>query len=206
MLPFIRIGEQIQFHFRWLLDAILEYTSVAHMPSIFSENAGVPVKALEVLPTRMENNQLHRYSKVLETNIGESHHSTKVLPTCPHLKWATPHPLNRTAPTNLYKAQKLLSLNLDAPWPSPQVQQQFRKDLLPDSGGPNPLDEDDWIGAHDSSVFGGADDPWSLLWIFLLLLVVCFFSYRYCRTRYRLRRRKPRLQKLLSAVAGPRNV
>jgi membrane-bound transcription factor site-1 protease len=188
-----------------MLDAIMEFTSAAHMPSVFTENAGIPVKPGQVLPTRMEGNQLHRYSKVLESNIGDVH-STRVLPTCPHLKWAVHHALNRTAPSNLYKAQKLLSMSLDVP-PLPVLRDDMlleRRRLLPDQ---NFGEVDDWIGVHDSAVFGAEDHmTWSLLWIFLLLCVVCFISYRYCKARYRLRRRKPRLQKLISAVAGPRNV
>ncbi len=99
----------------WMLDAVFEYTSVAKLPSVFSENAAPPVQAATVLPARMENNQLHRYSKVLESNIGESGHSTRPLPACPHLKWAAAQPLNRTAPSNLYKTQRLLSLNIESP-------------------------------------------------------------------------------------------
>ena len=74
---------------------------------------------------------------------------------------------------------------------------------------PNPDEVDDWLGANyeGSSSFGIHEHlTFSLLWVFCLLCVVSFVTYRYCRTRYRLRRRKPRLQKLISAVAGPRNV
>ena len=53
--------------------------------------------------------------QVLESNIGASGHSTKPLPACPRLKWAAPQPLNRTSPSNLYKSQKLLSLNVESP-------------------------------------------------------------------------------------------
>ena len=53
--------------------------------------------------------------QVLESNIGASGHSTKPLPACPRLKWASPQPLNRTSPSNLYKSQKLLSLNVESP-------------------------------------------------------------------------------------------
>ena len=52
---------------------------------------------------------------MLESNLASDQnvYKTRPLPVCPRLKWATPHPLNRTAPSNLYKAQKLLSLNYD---------------------------------------------------------------------------------------------
>lgn len=36
---------------------------------------------------------------------------TRPLPSCPSHKWETPIPLNESLPTNLYKAQKLLSIN-----------------------------------------------------------------------------------------------
>lgn len=60
------------------------------------------------LPTRMKGNRLYRFSKVLESDLGEIH--TKALPQCPHLVWANPIPLNQSAPGNLYQSQKLLSL------------------------------------------------------------------------------------------------
>jgi membrane-bound transcription factor site-1 protease len=58
----------------------------------------------------MDGNRLHRFSKVLDTNIGNVHLSSRVLPACPKLKLSDAKPLNKTAPSNLYKAQKLLSL------------------------------------------------------------------------------------------------
>ena len=52
----------------WMLDAILEFTSVGHMPRIFEDNAGIPIKPAVDLPKRMEGNQLHRYSKVCSSS------------------------------------------------------------------------------------------------------------------------------------------
>ena len=191
----------------WLLEALLEYTSVSHLPKVFSDNAGekldpkLPVK----LPERMENNNLHKYSKVLENNMG-NRHASRVLPICPRRKWAASIPLNKTAPNNLYKAQKLLSLNLENVPALPSHFNEFP--LIPDD---DKLNSVDWVGIQDTPV----DDHWSLFWIFILLCCVCFISYRYCKTKYRLRRRKPRLQKLLNAAVssttsngtgGPRNV
>ena len=181
-----------------MLDAIMEYTSASHLPTVFSDNAGLPVNRADNLPSRMEGNQLHRYSKVLDNNIGEVHFSTRVLPPCPRLKWAHPHPLNRTAPTNLYKTQKLLSLNLDTiPFP---IQRENIK--ITNFG-----EVEDWMGVQDTTVFGTDDMmTWSMAWLFLLLCLVCYVSYRYCKARYCLRRRKPKMRRLLSAVSGPRNV
>ena len=48
-----------------MMDAIMEFTSAGNMPSVFKDNAGPPVEAATLLPARMDNNQLHRYSKVL---------------------------------------------------------------------------------------------------------------------------------------------
>lgn len=56
----------------------------------------------------MEGNRLYLYSKVLENNLGEAH--ARALPQCPHLVWAQAVPLNVSAPSNLYKSQKLLSV------------------------------------------------------------------------------------------------
>ncbi|XP_066138498.1 membrane-bound transcription factor site-1 protease isoform X2 [Euwallacea fornicatus] len=94
----------------WLLEAMLEYTSTSHLPSIFKDNQmenwqeGLDTEA----PTRMESNRLYRFSKVIEGHLGETH--TRPLPQCPHLVWAKPLPLNQSAAGNLYQAQKLLSL------------------------------------------------------------------------------------------------
>lgn len=49
----------------WMLDAIFEFTSASNMPTVFKENAGPAVQAATKLPGRMENSQLHRYSKVI---------------------------------------------------------------------------------------------------------------------------------------------
>ncbi len=163
---------------------------------------------------------------MLESTLGDGGdlgHSTHLLPKCPRPTWSTPHPLNRTAPSNLYKAQKLLSLNLDGGGLLPPPRSGGADaDLVKAAAAVEEVD--DWLGGayagaaygpnyaaggatEDSSLFG-AEDGLTWFWLFAVLCVVCYFSYRYCRTRYRLlrRRNKPRLHKLLSAVSGPRNV
>ncbi|KAI8519670.1 Membrane-bound transcription factor site-1 protease [Branchiostoma belcheri] len=101
----------------WLLDALLQYTSHNHMPPVF-EQQGSPFSIMNVeLPERMEGNHLARYSKVLESSLAGQ---TRPLPACPHLSWAKGEPLNKSAPTNLYKHQKLLSIDLMEP-PVPNV-------------------------------------------------------------------------------------
>lgn len=94
----------------WMLDAMLEYTSTSHLPSVFKDNQMLSWEnAVDTdHPRRMEGNRLYRYSKVLGGNLGES--QPRALPQCPHLVWTHPVPLNVSAPSNLYQSQKLLSL------------------------------------------------------------------------------------------------
>ncbi|KAG1681669.1 Membrane-bound transcription factor site-1 protease [Nymphon striatum] len=97
----------------WLLDALLQYTAHGVMSPMFRDlNAG-PVIPINQLPKRMEGNRLYRNSKVIE-NV-DNVIRTKKLPTCPHLVWSTHIPLNESAPSNLYKSHKLLSVSLDGP-------------------------------------------------------------------------------------------
>ncbi|CAM1330162.1 MBTPS1 (predicted) [Pycnogonum litorale] len=94
----------------WLLDAILQYTAHNIMSPVFRElNAG-PIDSDEKLPERMEGNRLHRNSKVVQSIDGEI--KTRDLPSCPHLIWSTPVPLNISDSSHLYK-HKLLSLKHD---------------------------------------------------------------------------------------------
>lgn len=92
-----------------MLAAILEYTSTGHMPSIFQDNSlRDRTKVVSTNPPeRMKNTRLHLYSKVLEPNLGAGHRD---LPQCPHLIWSHPIALNVSAPSNLYKSQKLLTV------------------------------------------------------------------------------------------------
>lgn len=94
----------------WMLDAILEYTSTSHLPSIFKNNEfkDRSLKAETEVPQRMEGNRLFRYSKVLAGHLGDS--QARALPQCPHLIWTPAIPLNISAPSNLYQSQKLLSI------------------------------------------------------------------------------------------------
>lgn len=93
----------------WMLAAILEFTSTGHMPMIFNENNLKDRSKIVATspPERMETTRLHLYSKVLEPNLGAGH---KALPACPQLVWVHPNPLNVSAPSNLYKSQKLLTM------------------------------------------------------------------------------------------------
>lgn len=93
----------------WMLAAILEYTSTGHMPKIFNENNIKDRSTVTIThrPERMDNTRLYLYSKVLEPNLGAGH---RAMPSCPRLTWAQPNPLNVSAPNNLYKSQKLLTV------------------------------------------------------------------------------------------------
>ncbi|KAJ7312035.1 hypothetical protein JRQ81_006366, partial [Phrynocephalus forsythii] len=98
----------------WLLESLLQYTSYGVTQPSFSHSESrqsPPTGAGYTLPERMEGNHLHRYSKVLEAHLRDP--KPRSLPACPHLSWAKPQPLNETAPSNLWKHQKLLSIDLD---------------------------------------------------------------------------------------------
>ncbi|XP_018320423.1 membrane-bound transcription factor site-1 protease isoform X2 [Agrilus planipennis] len=114
----------------WMLNAILEYASTSHLPTIFTDNRlkkDTVVVETEI-PQRMEGNRLYRYSKVLEKHLGDP--QAKQLPQCPRLAWVTPIPLNTSAPTNLYQPQKLLALSEDALRPTFNVEDVIRENLL----------------------------------------------------------------------------
>jgi len=199
----------------WLLDGVLEYTSAGHLPSVFADAAVPQPFASLLLPERMEQNQLHMYSKVLQSDIGYLQHATRGLPACVVPAWSIPQPLNRTSPTNLYQSQKLLSLNVEdlaaaLPPRWPQDGEDSEADFLP-------AEVDDWMGPFDSSPSLVAErephSQLSLFSLFGLLCAACWLSYRYCRARHhvlRLRRPKPpRLPAILLPAglsSGPRNV
>lgn len=93
----------------WMLNALLEYASMSHLPSVFKDKQDNWENVVDTeVPLRMEGNRLYRYSKVLEVNIGDP--QARPLPQCPRLSWAQPVPLNISAPSNLYQSQRLLSL------------------------------------------------------------------------------------------------
>lgn len=109
----------------WMLDAMLEYTSTSHLPSVFKDNQMTSWENVvdSETPARMEGNRLYRFSKVLDGNLGES--QAKPLPQCPHLIWTQPIPLNVSAPSNLYQSQKLLSL-IEENLPLPNVDNSIK--------------------------------------------------------------------------------
>jgi len=174
----------------WLLDALLEYTSAGHLPQLLRDNAGPSIKPAEVLPSRMVDNQLARYSKVLEANLGNVY-SIGALPACLALKTLTPYPTNTTQPESLAQGQKLLSLGREVELPIRSGQERLLNDGL----------EVDWLGSTDS--FSSSPTlSWSLVYLFSGLALGSYLTYRYCSNKYnyRLRRRPNRLARLISAV------
>lgn len=81
----------------WLLDALLEYTMTAHVPGLLNDlnRSGKTTFADTVtLPSRLPNNNLHQYSKVLDN---QNANRKRDIPQCPQLVWETPIYLNVTA-------------------------------------------------------------------------------------------------------------
>ena len=193
-----------------MMDAILEYTGMGNFPRIFGEDgvpaANVPYLKLKQndlenhrnpsdLPQRMEDNRLHRFSKVLETNIGADQTSTtRILPQCRQLQGSKAQPLNRTAPTNLYRAQKLMSLSANIDLESLMISnKQKPKQNLEDE---LVHEVDDWMGnmANFASMENDEGYPLyssrsyhlsnqMLFWIFCFLCVLCYMGYKCYRKR-----------------------
>ncbi|XP_039276563.1 membrane-bound transcription factor site-1 protease isoform X2 [Nilaparvata lugens] len=192
----------------WMLSALLDYTSTGHLPSVFSDNRITFKNKNSDLPQRMEGNHLYRYSKVLVNRIGAL--QTRPLPPCPHLVWSLPIPLNKSAPTNLYKSQKLLSLSLD--------------DETGLAGGAPPLvwpeQREGWVAGGGAAVTGDLE-PQQLSWLTLavtlamtlgwwpltgvaLLVLVAVFVCRWQRVPAPPRRRRAaRLRRLVSVFMAP---
>ena len=192
------------------MDAILEYTGMGNFPRVFGEDgvpaANVPYLKLKQndlenhvnpsdLPQRMEDNRLHRFSKVLETNIGaDQTSSTRILPQCRDLQGSKSQPLNRTAPTNLYRAQKLMSLSANIDLESLMISnKQKPKQNLEDE---LVHEVDDWMGnmANFASMENDEGYPLyssrsyhlsnqMLFWIFCFLCVLCYMGYKCYRKR-----------------------
>ncbi|CAB3366260.1 Hypothetical predicted protein [Cloeon dipterum] len=192
----------------WMLDAILEYTSTGHLASVFKSNAGKPlVKPADFpLPQRMDGNHLYRYSKVIESHMGGVR--TKPLPQCPHLVWAPPNPLNKSAPTNLYKSQKLLSV-----LPKSPLELDLRAPLLNGGGqkhsfqppanwnnAANPI-----VDVQDTEI---SPSPLAILSLLTIVCAVCFCCLRRrsfitpVTASRRSRRKQQRLRKLVMALGN----
>ncbi|RZF34472.1 hypothetical protein LSTR_LSTR014091 [Laodelphax striatellus] len=185
----------------WMLSALLDYTSTGHLPSVFSDNRITFKNKNSDLPQRMEGNHLYRYSKVLVNRIGAL--QSRPLPLCPHLEWSLPIPLNKSAPTNLYKSQKLLSLSLDAAaeipiWPK-QQQQQLDSNWGEEDGRHA-------TGGVASAEGGGVGDSdwWPVIGLLVVAAAAGSAAYKWLRCEARPRRRRAaRLRRLMSVFMAP---
>ena len=157
----------------------------------------------------LQDNQLHRYSRVLQSNIGNVF-TVKSPPTCP-TRVPLPHnPLNSSQPTNLAGSQKLLSVGGDIDFP-----------VIPGHLGDwSDGVEIDWLGSSDLTSSGSGIMSWAMFYIFCTVCVFCYVIYRLCHNQYncrynslnvqyfmrpniafvRLRRRQNTLARLISAV------
>nr|CAD7458320.1 unnamed protein product [Timema tahoe] len=177
----------------WMLDALLEYSSMGHLPSIFKDHQAEFENHITELPQRMEGNHLYRYSKVLSNHRDSL--LTRDLPPCPHLVWAQPVPLNMSAPTNLYKSQKLLSLSLEGPLPN-------LRDLAPNDISSGAIGEAGVAGVRWGTGLGDFEEDslssWPALLLMALSCTVVFLAYKYYRQRTRPRRKRPRLRRIMA--------
>ncbi|XP_038070006.1 membrane-bound transcription factor site-1 protease-like [Patiria miniata] len=111
----------------WLLEALMQYTAYDNLAPMFGQTKHISLPPAVALPTRMEGNHLYRYSKVLDPHqLGDP--KPRPLPACPHLAWAKGEPLNISAPSNLFKHQKLLSILEGVPPPAVVAGANMRRD------------------------------------------------------------------------------
>ncbi|XP_037032853.1 membrane-bound transcription factor site-1 protease-like isoform X3 [Bradysia coprophila] len=85
----------------WLLDAMLEFTMTSHVSGLLSDlNRASKIHFRDdvPLPSRLPNNNLHLYSKVLDNQNGNK---KRPVPMCPVHNWEQPVFLNITAPVDL---------------------------------------------------------------------------------------------------------
>lgn len=186
-------GSHLQKDCFWLLDALLEYTIHGNVPPIIEDRKSSLVLELkQELPERMEGNHLYRFSKVLENHLGSS--QSRVLPACPHLVWAQSHPLNISAPTNFYQAQKLLSIESDLGIPIMQQPDLMRKGIQDAPSG-----RLSWNAAQpdmptNHSIYDGAP-TYPTIAFFGMAAVLVYFVTNIYKWRVKRRRKKPRLRK-----------
>uniref|UniRef100_A0A9L0RDM2 Membrane bound transcription factor peptidase, site 1 n=1 Tax=Equus caballus TaxID=9796 RepID=A0A9L0RDM2_HORSE len=188
----------------WLLDALLQYTSYGVTPPSLSHSGNrqrPPSGAGSLTPERMEGSHLHRYSKVLEARLGGP--APRALPACPHLSWAKPQPLNETAPSNLWKHQKLLSIDLDkVVLPNFRSNRPQVRPLSPGESGAWDIPGGIMPGRYNQEV--GQTIP---VFAFLgAMVVLAFFVVQINKAKSRPKRRKPRVKRpqLMQQVHPPK--
>uniref|UniRef100_A0A7N8Y1D5 Membrane-bound transcription factor site-1 protease-like n=1 Tax=Mastacembelus armatus TaxID=205130 RepID=A0A7N8Y1D5_9TELE len=177
----------------WLLDALLQYTSYSMtLPSLSHSHSRVapPTGTEHPLPQRLEGNHLYRYSKVLEAHLGDP--KPRPLPACPHLSWAKPQPVNETAPSNLWKHQKLLSVDLDkVALPNVRAYRPQVRPLSPGESGAWDVPGGIMPGRYNQEV--GQTIP---VFAFLgAMVVLSFFVVQLTKAKTKPKRRKPRIKR-----------
>ncbi|XP_069113191.1 membrane-bound transcription factor site-1 protease-like [Argopecten irradians] len=184
----------------WLLSALLEYTAYNSLVPLFSGTDQSILPPAE-LPLRMEGNHLHRYSKVLEGHLGSPR--SRPLPQCPRLIWTVAHPLNVSAPSNLYQQQKLLSTGLDIPVP-PGIDRRDG-DLMPnigivkDSGG---FQADPLMKPANQLQDVDSNSVFPVVAFVATGLVILFLLNQYYKSRSKPKKRRPRLKKFHQIFTG----
>ncbi|XP_006152632.1 membrane-bound transcription factor site-1 protease isoform X1 [Tupaia chinensis] len=188
----------------WLLDALLQYTAYGVTPPSLSHSGNrqrPPSGAGSVAAERMEGNHLHRHSKVLEAHLGDP--KPRPLPACPHLSWAKPQPLNETAPSNLWKHQKLLSIDLDkVVLPNFRSSRPQVRPLSPGESGAWDIPGGIMPGRYNQEV--GQTIP---VFAFLgAMVVLAFFVVQINKAKSRPKRRKPRVKRpqLMQQIHPPK--
>lgn len=188
----------------WMLSALLEYTSHNNLPSVFLNQQQVTLASNSIMPERMEGNHLHRFSKVIEGHVGTPR--AKPLPTCPNLVWAKAHPLNITAPFNLYQPQKLLSINNfeAAHLAIPGLPKDEEPIVEPESSIrdlPGSLVEQKIYGPLYSHSMDTSTVFPALAFLGTALVVLFLLNHWY-KGRTKPRRKRPRLKKLQHLIYG----
>lgn len=195
----------------WMLDALLQFTTTGQKPSFMSIADGAErqqhlngsqLRPSPLKPQRMEGNQLFKYSKVINEQF-----KRKPLTSCLTIKFETAIPLNTTAPDNLFKSQKLLSIDdprlLDAPLMS-NSEETKDNEAVKDEETFEHYDELSWSNSRMSNFFSGskflrvryeserAISLYTLLMLFIILLVVLYLARHKLFYSSRGRKRRPR--------------
>ncbi|XP_022662431.1 membrane-bound transcription factor site-1 protease-like isoform X2 [Varroa jacobsoni] len=120
----------------WLLNAMLQWSTTGQAPPLFSkqDDHRDSMEENEIhstsLPQRVKDNQLHKHSKVRSAT------GLKSLSQCRRLNFSAPSVVNSSAPSQVYKPQKLLSvdLNLNMLRPPVKVIERVEDDQLMPNG------------------------------------------------------------------------
>lgn len=119
---------------------------------------------------------------------------------CPQLIFSTPVSLNKSAPTNLYHSQKLLSVSVDLSLPVLPIQERVM--LSPFQN----LETDQTIDDLPNSY--RLHNDWSVstklaLAIMTMAALILFYQFYRNRTRPRRTRKSPRLKRVVAPLPSP---